>query len=135
MSTKNDHKERAEIALHMAKRFYDAAGHGGVNGRGSAWKTGIHLDARIMSASSARVYAELAVHEAAHAKGKNEEGPTPLQVEASKIADNCTRLVEQLAYDIARGAFKTAELNPGFSELRNYINNTPATSGAEVKLK
>lgn len=105
MSNKTDHTNRANAAMAQAKRFYDASGHAGVNGRGSTWSTSVDLDARIMHVSTARMFAELAVHEAAHARGKA-DGPTPLQVEASSLSDDCTRLSKQLAYDIARGALR-----------------------------
>lgn len=71
MSAKKSHEERARAALHQATRFLEAAGHAGVDGKGSAWKTGIDLDARIMHVSTARMYAEIAVHEAAHARAKD----------------------------------------------------------------
>jgi len=95
----------------QARRFYDASGHAGINGCGSTWLDGIDLAARIMHVSTARVFTELAVHEAAHAK-QSVDGPTPLQCEASSLADDCTRLTRQIAHDVARGALRPTNHNP-----------------------
>lgn len=107
MSTKSKHADNARGCLDQAVRFYVASGHGGKDGRGSVWSTGVALDTRIMHVSTARMFAEMAVQEAAHARPEGHDGPTDLQVEASKLADNCTRLSQQLAHDIARGALRT----------------------------
>jgi hypothetical protein len=107
MSSNENHQGRAETALSHARRFITAAGHcGEPDGSGSAWRSGVTLTRRISHVSSARMFAELAVHEAAHARPVDVPGPTLLQVEASKLADICTRMTVQLAHDIERGALK-----------------------------
>lgn len=109
MSRAKDHADRARAALAQARRFLDATRHAGSDdGRGSAWGM-MNLDARIMNASTGRMFAELAIHEAAHARSRTSDGPTDLQTECSKVADRATRLTEQLAYDISRGALRPTD--------------------------
>ena len=92
-----EHQLRAQACIQQAIRFYDAAGHAG---------TSVNLDARIMHVAQALSFAHMAVAEASYAKPRATEGPTELQTRASGLADQCTRLMQQLAYDVARGALR-----------------------------
>lgn len=104
------HHLDAEQCIYQARRFLTACKHGGTEGRGGTLWGAMDLDARICQAAQALAYAHQGVAEAAHAKPEGTEGPTDLQVEASSVADYATRIMAQLAHDVARGALPPTNL-------------------------